>query len=1193
MMLFITGCATTGSAKPAMSSDIDLFAPLPLPPDCDRTRAALLLHDIPDDPPAPPHIEVTPTIELPQEVQRKLERAESLLGEQQYTQAVSQIENVLNYDANNHKAHRMMALACLLSGSDTRAKLSAERALTVDTGDLICHYVLGRLLDKSGKSDLALRKYRTALKCTQDEDSTPYRVLTNYHLGMLLESKCYFAAAVGQFESFQNGLRILGEEIPGIPELSVLAEQKQTSVALRMARANQMLGRYRPAARVLASACESFPDDLDLRTEYIRALVRDKQMQKAAEQAKKLVADAAGKANTVELLMAVCRFAGRPRQGLAVLKEVVDRQPDNTELVLSYVDQLTAVQKYDRAQRELKDLLVRHPDSVQAQWKLIELRRLRADWQNWLADLAKRLTADPSDYQKADTELERITLSTAKSIADEALGKIKLKQKYLPDDLSKGNFASAFNYLLGRLCDRCDRLRDAGPLFQQSINQPGGFLPATVGLAEMYVRRCRWNDALKVLQEAKTKLHRPIYQLEKLLAQCYDGLDDYTQAVAHYEKAIQLNASDISALMLLGRLYERYGMLRNAQLQYQSAVNVAPDSIEARETLIRNLWSRRQDQPDVIGRVVAELMEIQKLHADGPATIRCAAMVKYLTPQQPDLEAYARQLQQLVKLFPDDLRAREDLANTLFALRRYESARVQLDELLARDRYAPSANYMMAEVLSKLLQYGRAREQFERLLDWYPNRRPWITGYAEFLVTMQDYDRAVEIWNLLKALGEKNNDTKLVTSVRAKLIQTYTRARRFDRAGEIALNWLADTDPENQALITLLRTLLLSVKSTAKDYQGYLRLCRKWYEEDPDSRGTRKWLWSGLIGTGQFDEAIIQILQWSSQKPEKGYLLDWLAETLQYTQQHDQAVEIVRSRVSAAEKHQDRYSLLNLLTSVYIKARRYDQAVANHKKAYMERSKMTGKPAVGDDEYELQESMGRILSRVGYLDEAVQHINRTIRWVDARYIKARELRKQTDDKRYVTQLLIEEQKGLERKARLLRSLSVIYQQKNRPDLAEERLREARRLIPLDVGTNNDLGYTLADAGKNLDEAEKMIRYAVGEDPRQPAYMDSLGWVLYKKGEFNRAFTWLKRAANLEAGQDPVIYNHLGDTCWRLNKKEQAVANWKQSLTLHHEQVKDEFADPDEQLVESVKQKIKKAETAGTPDVARISAKGDQ
>jgi predicted Zn-dependent protease len=93
---------------------------------------------------------------------------------------------------------------------------------------------------------------------------------------------------------------------------------------------------------------------------------------------------------------------------------------------------------------------------------------------------------------------------------------------------------------------------------------------------------------------------------------------------------------------------------------------------------------------------------------------------------------------------------------------------------------------------------------------------------------------------------------------------------------------------------------------------------------------------------------------------------------------------------------------------------------------------------------------------------------------------------------------------------------------------------------------NDLGYGWADQGKNLTRAESLIRVAVQKEPDNHSFLDSLGWVLYKRGRFEQARVALQEAVDAASFPDPVVLDHLGDTLYRLEAKDQAAAQWKRS-----------------------------------------------
>lgn len=97
--------------------------------------------------------------------------------------------------------------------------------------------------------------------------------------------------------------------------------------------------------------------------------------------------------------------------------------------------------------------------------------------------------------------------------------------------------------------------------------------------------------------------------------------------------------------------------------------------------------------------------------------------------------------------------------------------------------------------------------------------------------------------------------------------------------------------------------------------------------------------------------------------------------------------------------------------------------------------------------------------------------------------------------------------------------------------------------------HNDLGYTWAEHDKNLDQAEAMIRKALDAKPDEPAYLDSLGWVLFKQERYDLAEESLRKATESTKGQDAVIYDHLGDTYLKLDKKAEAGRAWGKAREL--------------------------------------------
>ncbi|MBN1297780.1 tetratricopeptide repeat protein [bacterium] len=79
--------------------------------------------------------------------------------------------------------------------------------------------------------------------------------------------------------------------------------------------------------------------------------------------------------------------------------------------------------------------------------------------------------------------------------------------------------------------------------------------------------------------------------------------------------------------------------------------------------------------------------------------------------------------------------------------------------------------------------------------------------------------------------------------------------------------------------------------------------------------------------------------------------------------------------------------------------------------------------------------------------------------------------------------------------------------------------------PDDPEIANYIGYTLADRNVELDRALHLIRVAVDADPENAAYLDSMGWVLFRLGRYEEAFDYLDRALR-QYTEDPVVINHM-------------------------------------------------------------------
>jgi tetratricopeptide (TPR) repeat protein len=102
------------------------------------------------------------------------------------------------------------------------------------------------------------------------------------------------------------------------------------------------------------------------------------------------------------------------------------------------------------------------------------------------------------------------------------------------------------------------------------------------------------------------------------------------------------------------------------------------------------------------------------------------------------------------------------------------------------------------------------------------------------------------------------------------------------------------------------------------------------------------------------------------------------------------------------------------------------------------------------------------------------------------------------------------------------------------------------LNPDNAEALNYLGYTYADHGIFLEEAEELVSKAARLRPEDGYIVDSLGWVYFKQGRFPEAARELERAGSL-VPDDPVILEHLGDAYRQLGQGARALEVYRKAL----------------------------------------------
>jgi tetratricopeptide (TPR) repeat protein len=270
-----------------------------------------------------------------------------------------------------------------------------------------------------------------------------------------------------------------------------------------------------------------------------------------------------------------------------------------------------------------------------------------------------------------------------------------------------------------------------------------------------------------------------------------------------------------------------------------------------------------------------------------------------------------------------------------------------------------------------------------------------------------------------------------------------------------------------------------------------------------------------------------------------------LAQSFLKTGQRDQAIHSLEEMVKANPM---KFEIYEFLARLYEEAGNKERALANYEQALLI---APNQPELYLGVAQAELSLKEFDPAIGTLEEA----RRRFAIPQITYSLAIAL---ASAKRYSDALPIFEAALQEAKARQEELLDGSFyfnygataEQAGLVDKAATLLQRSIELDPSKAAqAYNYLGFMWVDRNMNLDEAGSMIKKALDIEPENGAYLDSLGWYYFKKGDFARALTELLHAADLINPPDPVVYEHIGDTYKSLGNTALALTYWQKGLTL--------------------------------------------
>ncbi|MCB0338161.1 MAG: tetratricopeptide repeat protein [Bdellovibrionales bacterium] len=146
------------------------------------------------------------------------------------------------------------------------------------------------------------------------------------------------------------------------------------------------------------------------------------------------------------------------------------------------------------------------------------------------------------------------------------------------------------------------------------------------------------------------------------------------------------------------------------------------------------------------------------------------------------------------------------------------------------------------------------------------------------------------------------------------------------------------------------------------------------------------------------------------------------------------------------------------------------------------------------------------------------------------------------------------------------------------DLGKERkataaMERTLEINPMHTHALNYLAYNLAEEGEDLTRAHELVSRALELHPDDGYFLDTLGWIYYKQGEYEKALSTLARAVRLTGG-DIVVMEHYADCLIAVDQFEKALRFYNAAVNLGEENPSKEEQEAFERIEKKVRRLLK-------------------
>lgn len=456
------------------------------------------------------------------------------------------------------------------------------------------------------------------------------------------------------------------------------------------------------------------------------------------------------------------------------------------------------------------------------------------------------------------------------------------------------------------------------------------------------------------------------------------------------------------------------------------------------------------------------------------------------------------QAQTAVEMDPKDVEARMLLGGLYSSLRMYQEATKQYEAVRKLDPLNFDAPMFIGALLAEQKRFKEAAAVFEKLAKNPINQNTHIGWYYYGRVLLElnkdDQGGAAE-YAFRKAVEAKPSFTDALLA----LGSLYETTHRKDRALQLYANYQEKSGP-SAAVAEPLAQLYIEKEQYLKALDQYAII----EAADPEDLNARMKSAFILIQEKRYPESI-------------------------------EKLEALLGKVPSADK------IRFYLGAVYEEVKDYKSAAAHFLKipessSYFAESRIHASY--------LHKLMGQSRQAVAVMEDAIKVMPDHAPFYSLYTSQLEEL----GQYKKAETVLVQAVKRFPQSAQLLYILGNVQEKLGNREGTIEAMQGVLALQADNVQALNFLAYIYAEAGQQLEDAEKMARRARELKPDDGFILDTLGWVLFKREQYGDAVKILEEAHRLQPDES-VIADHLGDAYYRFRMPERAKQLYQKAVIL--------------------------------------------